>query len=129
MYRIFECCYSTEKYGTFNRKHKVDGGLLYISSVYRVLCNYNFGLQIYQVEGAAASVLMIKVEFRMEEAYDCHNNCTTTKPIYSLDFVCNFDHPACSHSSTYLNIIAFRALQARHAGLSGLVVLSPCAVH
>ena len=30
---------------------------------------------------------------------------------------------------TYLNIIAFRALQARHAGLSGLVVLSPCAVH
>ena len=30
---------------------------------------------------------------------------------------------------TYLNIIAFRALQDRHAGLSGLVVLSPCAVH
>ena len=99
---------------------------LYISSVYRVLCNYNFGLQINQAEGAAASVLMIKVEFRMEEAYDCHNNCTTTKPIYSLDFVILIILLVLT-APTYLNIIAFRALQDRHAGLSGLVVLSPCA--
>ena len=98
--------------------------------LYRVLCNYNFGLQINQAEGAAAaSVLMIKVEFRMEEAYDCHNNCTTTKPIYSLDFVILIILLVLTAASTYLNIIAFRPLQARHAGLSGLVVLSPCAVH
>ena len=86
-------------------------------------------MQINQAEGAAASVLMIKVEFRMEEAYDCHNNCTTTKPIYSLDFVILIILLVLTAPTYLLNIIAFRALQARHAGLSGLVVLSPCAVH
>ena len=84
-------------------------------------------MQINQAEGAAASVLMIKVEFRMEEAYDCHNNCTTTKPIYSLDFVILIILLVLT-AAPNLNIIAFRALQARHAGLSGLVVLNPCVV-